>query len=202
PWPREGRWPSVTSFLRTIVALPEAYQAVRRVENDDDQHHAENELPCVCELSGRIEADDFKHGSPGKRTKSMRAAAEDRDEHELARLCPVAELRRGDLLDDRHQRAANTTEERGNHIADEKHAAGRCSKIFQPRLVRLDGPQHMPERAVEVALHAEECRYRDQQAHIEDDVLEGFRCESQSQQTRTRHANAVRAVGVVEHLLQ
>ena len=67
----------MTSFLRTIVALPEAYQAVRRVENDDDQHHAENELPCVCELSGRIEADDFKHGSPGKRTESMRVKFEE-----------------------------------------------------------------------------------------------------------------------------
>src|SRR3954471_1733021 len=101
----------MTSLLPPGVALPEADQSVRRIQNDDDQHQAQNELPRVRKLSGRIEADQFEHRSSSECTESMGAAAEDGDKHELARLGPVAKLRRGDLLDHRHQRAADATEQ-------------------------------------------------------------------------------------------
>ena len=153
-------------------------------------------------MGGRIKADGLEHGSTGKRAEGMGAAAEDRDEHELARLGPEAELRRGDLLDDGDQRTADTAEERGYHVAHQQHVARRRSQIFEPRLVRLDRPQHVPERAFEVALHAVERRDRDHEAHIQDDVLEGLRREGKSEQAGARDADAVGTVGVVEHLLQ
>src|SRR4051812_47272255 len=89
------------------VALPEADQAVRRVKDDDDQHDAENELPGVRQVRGGIEPHAFEHRRSGERAEGMSAAAEDRDEHELAGLGPEAELRGGDLLNDRYQRAAD-----------------------------------------------------------------------------------------------
>src|SRR6476660_6475966 len=89
------------------VALPKADQAVGRVKDDDDQHDAENELPGVRQVRRGVESHAFEHRSTRKRAEGMGAAAEDRDEHELARLSPEAELGRSDLLDDRYQRAAN-----------------------------------------------------------------------------------------------
>src|SRR6185295_10614932 len=102
------------------------------------------------------------------------------------------------LLDNGHQRAADTAEERRYHVAYKKHTPGRHSQILEPRLVRLDGPQHVPERALEIALHAEECGDRNHQADIEDDVLEGLRREGKSEQAGTRDPDAVRTVGVVK----
>src|SRR6478609_5776743 len=92
------------------VALPEADQAVRRVEDDDDQHDAEDELPGVRQVRGGIEPYAFEHRRSSERAESMGAAAQDRDEHELAGLGPEAELRGGDLLNDLYQRAADSTE--------------------------------------------------------------------------------------------
>ena len=108
----------------------------------------------------------------------------------------------GDLLDDGDQRTADAAEERRYHVPHQQHVARRRAEIFEPRFIRLDGPQHVAERAFEVALHAVERRDRDHEAHIEDDVLERLRREGKSQQARTRDPDAVGTVGVVEHLLQ
>src|ERR1044072_1688521 len=104
------------------VALPEPDQAIRGIEDDDDQYDTEAELPAVAQVSGRVEAHALEHHRSRECSKSVGAAAEDRNEYELARLGPIAEFRRGDLLNDRHQRAADAAEKCRDHIADEQHA--------------------------------------------------------------------------------
>ena len=61
--------------LGLTVALPEADQAVRRVKDDDDQHDAEDELPGVRKMGGRIEADSLEHGGAGKCAEGVGTAA-------------------------------------------------------------------------------------------------------------------------------
>src|ERR1043166_10187843 len=80
------------------VALPETDQAIRGIEDDDDQHDTEDELPGIGQVSGRVEAHALEHRRSRECSKSVGAAAEDRNEYELARLGPIAEFRRGDLL--------------------------------------------------------------------------------------------------------
>src|SRR4051812_13217660 len=98
------------------VTLPETDQAVRGIEDDGNQHDTEDELPAIGEVSGRVEAHALEHRSSRECSKSVGAAAEDRDEHELARLGPIAEFGRGDLLNDRHQRAADAADKCRHHI--------------------------------------------------------------------------------------
>src|SRR4051812_31457593 len=143
--------PSLPCFA---VALPETNQAIRGIEDDDDQHDTEDELPGIGEVSGRVEAHALEHRRSGERSKSVGAAAEDRNEYELARLGPIAEFGRGDLLNDCDQRAADAAEKGRNHIPDQQDSTRRCPEIFEPGFVGLNGTQHVSEWAVEIALHA------------------------------------------------
>src|SRR5215475_3090658 len=99
------------SLAGLTVALPEPDQAVRRIQDDDDQDDAENELPGVRQVRSRVEAYALEHRRTRKGAEGMRAAAENCDEHELARLGPVGEFGRRDLLDHRDQRAADPAQE-------------------------------------------------------------------------------------------
>src|SRR3954467_15249851 len=99
------------------VALPETDQAVRGIEDDDDQHDTEDELPGIGQVSGRVEAHALEHRRSCECSKSVGTAAEDRNEYELARLRPVAEFGRGDLLNDCHQFAADAAEKCRDDIA-------------------------------------------------------------------------------------
>src|SRR3569833_3216492 len=150
------------SLLRLTVALPEADQAIRRVEDDDDQHNAENELPGVRQVRGRVKAYAFEHRRSRERAEGMGATTENRDEHELARLGPESELGGRDLLNGGNQRAADAAEEGGDHVTYQQHAAGRHSQILEPSFVRLDRPQHVSKRTIEIALYAIERRNGDQ----------------------------------------
>src|ERR1044072_9644848 len=87
------------------VALSETDQAIPGIEDDDDQHDTEDELPAIGQVSGRVEAHALEHRRSRECSKSVGAAAEDRNEYELARLGPIAEFRRGGLLNDRPPRA-------------------------------------------------------------------------------------------------
>src|SRR3954464_4162882 len=113
------------SLSRLAVALPETDQTIRGIEDDDDQHHAEDELPRIGEVSGRVEAHALEHRRSCECSKSVGAAAEDRNEYELARLGPVAKLGRGDLLNDRHQSAADAAEKCRDDIAYKQDATRR-----------------------------------------------------------------------------
>ena len=69
-------------------------------------------------------------------------------------LVQIGEFRRRDLLGHRDQHAADAAQRGRDDVADQQHAAGGDAEILQPRLVGLDRAQHVPERAVQVALHA------------------------------------------------
>src|SRR4051812_23295237 len=184
------------------VALPETDQSVRGIEDDDNQHDTEDELPGIGEVSGRVEAHALEYRRSREGSKSVGAAPEDRNEDELARFGPIAEFGRGDLLNDRHQRAADAAEKCRDHIPDEQDATGRRPQIFEPGFVRLDGTQHVSKWAMEIALYPIKRANRDQETHIKDDVLEGFGRERKPKQGRPRDSDAIRTTGVVEHLFQ
>ena len=132
----------------------------------------------------------------------MAGAAEDGDEHELAGLGPVGELRRRDLLRHPNEHAADAAQRRRYDVADQQHTPRGNAEIFQPRLVGLDRAQHVPARTVEVALGDDGGGNRDGERQAQQHKLERLRRERHAGNARAWNADAVRAVGVVEHLLQ
>ena len=100
------------------------------------------------------------------------------------------------------EHAADAAERRRYHVADEQHASRGYAEVFQARLVGFDGAEHVSPRTVEIALGRDRGQDRDRQRQAQQHEFERLRRERHAGDPRTRNADAVRAVGVVEHLLQ
>ena len=118
-------------------------------------------------MGRRIEANQFEHRRSGEGAQRIADAAENGNEDELARLGPIGEFRRRDLLGDGDQHAADAAQRRRDDVADQQDAAGGDAEIFQPRLVGLDRAQHVAGRAFQETLHGEGGRDRDRERQVE-----------------------------------
>ena len=127
---------------------PQRADAARQEADHEQQEQAERELPGVREVGARERAHDLEHGRLATKTASdALPAGEDRDEDELARGRPVAEVR-VDVAERHHrQRAAACRRERREHEVDRHRLAHRAAEVLDAQLVLAHRERHQAARA-------------------------------------------------------
>src|SRR5262252_2255495 len=140
---------------------PQRADAARQEADHEQEEESESELPRVREVRARERPHDLEHRARDEHRDDALPAGEDRDEDELARRRPVAEVRLDVAEREDDERAADAGAERRDDEVDRHRAPSRGAEVLDAQLVLAHRERDEAARAVERGPHRDRGRRRD-----------------------------------------